>query len=146
MDSHRQALKALQSAYVTPDQGAEAIADPVGGPRRWPLSNGNRKHGLSTRQCTQREASLQDPARQCPNQAHAFDIFCSNPGLGRVTAVANLAECLEIGTITRTQIASLAGLAPKTGHSVEWRGKAFLQAARRFLRTAFHMTALARAV
>ncbi|MDT8326498.1 MAG: transposase [Roseovarius sp.] len=50
--------------------------------------------------------------RSCPLPESTPSI----PGLGRVTAVAILIECPEIGTLTRKQIASLAGLAPMTRH------------------------------
>ena len=76
------------------------------------------------------------------DRARAFDILCSIPGLGRVTAVAILVECPEIGTMSRKQIASLAGLAPMTRQSGQWRGKAFIQGGRKFLRDALYMPAL----
>jgi len=88
------------------------------------------------------EEALPDLTRQCPKRARAFDILCSIPGLGRVTAVAILVECPEIGTMTRKQIASLAGFAPMTRQSVQWRGKAFIQGGRKFLRDAPYMPAL----
>jgi transposase len=94
------------------------------------------------RQLTELEEALLDLARQCPKRARAFDILCSIPGLGRVTAVAILVECPEIGTMTRKQIASLAGLAPMTRQSGQWRGKAFIQGGRKFLRDALYMPAL----
>ncbi len=94
------------------------------------------------RQLTELEEALLDLARQCPKRARAFDILRSIPGLGRVTAVAILVECPEIGTMTRKQIASLAGLAPMTRQSGQWRGKAFIQGGRKFLRDALYMPAL----
>lgn len=106
------------------------------------------------RQLTELEAALLDLTRQCPKRARAFDILCSIPGLGRVTAVAILVECPEIGTLTRKQIASLAGLAPMTRQSGRrhcrsdrWRsnddrGTAFIQGGRKFLRDALYMPAL----
>lgn len=94
------------------------------------------------RQLTELEEALLDLARQCPKRARAFDILCSIPGLGRVTAIAILVECPEIGTMTRKQIASLAGLAPMTRQSGQWRGKAFIQGGRKFLRDALYLPAL----
>ena len=94
------------------------------------------------RQLGELEDALLDLARQCPKRARAFDILCSIPGLGRVTAVAILVECPEIGTMSRKQIASLAGLAPMTRQSGQWRGKAFIQGGRKFLRDALYMPAL----
>ena len=106
------------------------------------------------RQLTALEAALLDLTRQCPKRARAFDSLCSIPGLGRVTAVAILVECPEIGTLTRKQIASLAGLAPMTRpsgrrhrRSDRWRvlgdrGTAFIQGGRKFLRDALYRPAL----
>lgn len=94
------------------------------------------------RQLTELETALLDLTRQCPKRTRAFDILCSIPGLGRVTAVAILVECPEIGTLTRKQIASLAGLAPMTRQSGQWRGTAFIQGGRKFLRDALYMPAL----
>jgi transposase len=93
-------------------------------------------------QLNELEAALLDLTRQCPKRARAFDILCSIPGLGRVTSVAILVECPEIGTLTRKQIASLAGLAPMTRQSGQWRGTAFIQGGRKFLRDALYMPAL----
>lgn len=94
------------------------------------------------RQLTEMEAALLDLTSQCPKRARSFDILCSIPGLGRVTAVAILIECPEIGTLTRKQIASLAGLTPMTRQSGQWRGTAFIQGGRKFLRDALYMPAL----
>ena len=44
--------------------------------------------------------------------------------------------------MTRKQIASLAGLAPMTRQSGQWRGHAFIQGGRKFLRDALYMPAL----
>lgn len=88
------------------------------------------------------DVALVDLTRQCDKRARAFDILCSIPGLGRVTAVAILIECPEIGTMTAKQVASLAGLAPMTRQSGQWRGKAFIQGERKFLRDSLYMPAL----
>lgn len=94
------------------------------------------------RQLDDLEKALLDLTRQCPKRARAFDIVCSIQGLGRVPAVAILVECPEIGTMTRKQIASLAGLAPMTRQSGQWRAKAFIQDGRKFLRDTLYMPAL----
>lgn len=98
--------------------------------------------GQIKRHITELKEALLELARQCPKRARAFDILCSIPGLGRITAVAILVECPEIGTMTRKQIASLAGLAPMTRQSGQWRGTAFIQGGRKFLRDALYMPAL----
>ena len=74
--------------------------------------------------------------------ARAFEIIRSIPGLGAVSAAAVLAECPEIGTLNRKQVASLAGLAPMTRQSGQWKGNAFIQGGRHHLRGALYMPAL----
>ncbi|MGP9789374.1 IS110 family RNA-guided transposase [Roseinatronobacter sp. NSM] len=94
------------------------------------------------RQITELESALLSLLKECPKRARALNILCSIPGLGRITAVAILIECPEIGTMDRKQIASLAGLAPMTRQSGQWLGKAFIQGGRKFLRDALYMPAL----
>lgn len=94
------------------------------------------------RQLTELEPAPMDLVRQCPKRARAFDVPCSIPGLGRVTAVAVLVECPEISTLSRKQIASLARLAPMARQSGRWQGRAFIQGGRKFLRDALYMPAL----
>lgn len=95
-----------------------------------------------TRQLAELDALLRKLVLQCPRRARAFRILCSIPGMGEVTAMAILVECPEIGTMSRKQVASLAGLAPMTRQSGQWQGKAFIQGGRRFLRAALYMPAL----
>jgi len=94
------------------------------------------------RQLAELETELETRLRKRPECARVLDILCSIPGLGHVTATAILVECLEIGTMTRKQIASPAGLAPITRQSGQWQGKAFIQGGRKFLRDALYMPAL----
>ena len=94
------------------------------------------------RQLAELEEALLALLLQSPKRARAFEVLCSIPGLGRITAVAILVECPEVGTLTRKQIASLAGLAPMTRQSGQWRGAAFIQGGRKFLRDALYMPAL----
>ena len=94
------------------------------------------------RQLLEMEEALLDLLLRCPKRGRAFEVLCSIPGLGRITAIAIIVECPEIGTMTRKQIASLAGLAPMARQSGHWRGKAFIQGGRKFLRDALYMPAL----
>ena len=64
------------------------------------------------RQLTQLEEALLEVLKQSPKKARAFDILCSIPGLGAITAMTILVECPEIGTMTGKQIASLCGPCP----------------------------------
>ena len=56
--------------------------------------------------------------------------------------MAIIVECPEVGTLNRKQIASLAGLAPMTQQSGQWRGRALIQGGRKFLRDALYMPAI----
>lgn len=94
------------------------------------------------RQLAELESEMRTLVRQCPRRTRAHDILRSIPGLGEVTAITIVIECPEIGSLTRKQIASLAGLAPMTRQSGHWRGKAFIQGGRKHLRDALYMPAL----
>ncbi len=88
------------------------------------------------------EAEIKTRLHANDQRARAHDILCSIPGISKITAAAILIECPEIGTLGRKQIASLAGLAPMTRQSGKWRGQAFIQGGRKFLRDALYMPAL----
>ena len=75
-------------------------------------------------------------------RARAYAILRSIRGIGEVVAAAILIECPEIGTLGKKQAAALAGLAPMTRQSGKWKGKAFIQGGRKFLRDALYMPAL----
>jgi len=81
-------------------------------------------------------------ARLREHKSKQLDILTSIPGIGPITAATMLIECPEIGTLGHKQIAALAGLAPMTRQSGQWRGKAFIQGGRKFLRDALYMPAL----
>ena len=92
------------------------------------------------RQLAAIEAEIEARLRQ--DRAGQLDRLLSVPGIGPAAAAAILIECPEVGTLGRKQIASLAGLAPMTRQSGQWRGKAFIQGGRKFLRDALYMPAL----
>ena len=70
------------------------------------------------------------------------DILVSVPGLGDVTAYAMLIDMPELGSMDAKQTGSLAGLAPVTRQSGNWKGKSFIQGGRATLRQALYMPAL----
>ena len=74
--------------------------------------------------------------------ARKRDILRSIPGLGPVAAALILALLPEIGTLTRAQAASLAGLAPHVRESGQWKGRSFIGGGRKALRNALYMPAL----
>lgn len=70
------------------------------------------------------------------------DLLQSVPGVGPTTARTLLAELPEIGSLSRREIASLAGLAPWTRQSGRWRGKSMIGGGRATVRTSLFMAAL----
>jgi len=70
------------------------------------------------------------------------DILCSIPGIGLIAAAAILTFLPEIGTLERKQAGSLAGLAPHSRESGQWKGKAFISGGRKPLRDSLYMPAL----
>lgn len=70
------------------------------------------------------------------------DLLRSVPGIGPVIARTLIAEMPELGRLDRKQIAALAGLAPFTRQSGQWRGKSFIGGGRTSVRTALFMGAL----
>lgn len=63
-------------------------------------------------------------------------------GVGPTVARTLIAELPELGRLDRRQIAALAGLAPFTRQSGQWRGKSFIGGGRARVRAALFMAAL----
>ena len=74
--------------------------------------------------------------------ARRASILRSIPGISAITAVAMLVEMPELGTLDPKAAASLAGLAPVTRQSGNWRGHAAIRGGRAGLRQALYMPAL----
>lgn len=70
------------------------------------------------------------------------EILCSIPGLGPVATALILTFLPEIGSLDRKQAGSLAGLAPHSRESGQWKGKSFISGGRKPLRDALYMPAL----
>ena len=64
------------------------------------------------------------------------------PAVGKGSAAVLLAECPELGSLNRKEIASLAGLAPMNRDSGSYQGKRFIQKGRKYLRNALYMVVL----
>jgi transposase len=67
----------------------------------------------------------------------------SVPGVGTVTAMTLVAELPELGQLNRKEIAALAGVAPYTRESGQFRGQRRIWGGRATVRTALYMAALA---
>jgi transposase len=70
------------------------------------------------------------------------DLLASVPGVGPTIARTLIAEMPELGALDRRQIAALAGLAPWTRQSGQWKGCSFIGGGRAPIRAALHMGAI----
>lgn len=70
------------------------------------------------------------------------EILTSAPGVGRGTASTLLADLPELGTLTRTKIASLVGVAPINRDSGFFQGKRSIWGGRAPVRSALYMSTL----
>jgi transposase len=88
------------------------------------------------------DQQIDDSIRSSPAWREKEDLLASVPGIGPVTARTLLAEMPELGRLDRREVASLAGLAPWTRQSGQWKGKSFIGGGRSDVRTALFMAAL----
>ena len=72
-----------------------------------------------------------------PVLQNRMEILESIKGIGQPTAIALLVHMPELGTLEPRKAASLAGLAPITRESGNWKGKSFIQGGRAKIRTTF---------
>jgi transposase len=85
---------------------------------------------------------IDDAVRGSPVWREKEDLLKSVPGVGPIIASTLIAELPELGQCDRRQIAALAGLAPFTRQSGQWRGKSFIGGGREAVRTALFMGAM----
>ena len=85
---------------------------------------------------------IDDTVRGSPVWREKQDLLKSVPGVGPIIASTLFAELPELGRCGRRQIAALAGLAPFTRQSGQWRGKSFIGGGRQAVRTALFMGAM----
>ena len=85
------------------------------------------------------DKTLDDTVRGSPAWRHNETLLTSVPGVGPVVARTLLAELPELGSLSRRQIAALAGLAPWTRQSGKWKGKSFIGGGRAPVRAALFL-------
>jgi transposase len=94
------------------------------------------------RELAELDGEIRDHVRGSPVWREKEDLLASVPGIGPVIARTLIAELPELGQLGRKQIAALAGLAPFTRQSGQWRGRSFIGGGRTVVRTVLFMGAL----
>ena len=74
--------------------------------------------------------------------SRGVEVLTSIPGIARVTASGLLAEMPELGHLDAKAAASLAGVAPITRESGQWKGRSFIHGGRARVRRMLYMAAL----
>jgi transposase len=88
------------------------------------------------------DADINDAVRGSPVWREKEDLLASVPGIGPTIARTLIAELPELGQLGRKEIAALAGLAPFTRQSGQWRGRNFISGGRTTVRCALYMGAM----
>lgn len=88
------------------------------------------------------DRAIDETVRGSPAWRAAEDLLTSVPGVGPIIARTLLAELPELGTLDRRQIAALAGLAPWTRQSGQWRGRSLIGGGRASVRGVLFMAAM----
>lgn len=94
------------------------------------------------KELTNVNGDIDDAVRGSPAWRDKEDLLASVPGIGPIIARTLIAELPELGTLDRKKIAALAGLAPFTRQSGQWRGRSFIGGGRTTVRTALFMGAM----
>lgn len=101
-----------------------------------------RLHKALEKELSELDGDIGDHVRGTPAWAEKEDLLASVPGIGPTIARSLIAEMPELGTLDRRQIAALAGLAPWTRQSGQWRGKSFVGGGRANVRRVLFMGAM----
>jgi transposase len=88
------------------------------------------------------EDDIDTMVRGSPMWREKEDLLSSVPGIGKTIARTLLGEMPELGRLDRRQVAALAGLAPWTRQSGQWRGRSMIGGGRAACRTALFLGAL----
>lgn len=88
------------------------------------------------------DTDIDDLIRSSPVWREKEDLLASVPGIGSTTARTLMAELPELGALDRKSIAALAGVAPYTRQSGQWRGKSMIGGGRAPVRSALFICAM----
>lgn len=94
------------------------------------------------RNCRSLDADIDTTVRGSPLWRVREELMTSVPGVGPTTARTLLADLPELGSLSGKQIAALAGLAPWTRRSGQWKGRSMIGGGRSSVRRAIFMAAL----
>jgi transposase len=89
------------------------------------------------------DGEIDTGVRGSPAWREREDLLASVPGVGAITARTLLAELPELGQLDNKKIAALAGLAPFTRQSGQWKGRSMIAGGRKGVRSALFLAALA---
>ena len=98
--------------------------------------------GALEKELAEIDAEIDASVRGSPAWREKEDLLASVPGVGPITARTLIAELPERGTLDGKRIASLAGLAPFTRQSGQWKGKAMIAGGRKSVRSALFLASL----
>lgn len=88
------------------------------------------------------DRQIGEQIKQSPAWRAKDELYRSVPGVGGGTSRMLVAEMPELGTLSRTQIAALAGLAPYDNDSGKYKGKRTIRGGRHTVRAVLYMATL----
>lgn len=88
------------------------------------------------------ESDIDDTLRGSPLWRDKEDLMTSVPGIGQTIARSLMADLPELGQLDRREIAALAGLAPHTRQSGQWKGQSFISGGRAEPRASLFIAAM----
>jgi transposase len=94
------------------------------------------------RELSEIDREIADDVRNAPAWREKEQLLASVPGVGPTIARTLIAEMPELGRLDRREIAALAGLAPWTRQSGQWKGRSCIGGGRAGVRAALYMGAV----
>lgn len=85
---------------------------------------------------------LDKEVRHSPLWQHQLELLTSVPGVGRVTAIALLAQLPELGRLSHRQVSALVGVCPYNRDSGTLRGRRSIWGGRAAVRAKLYMAAI----
>lgn len=86
---------------------------------------------------------IENKIQDSPIWREKEDLLKSVPGVGQILSITLLGALPELGSLTRKQIAALAGVAPFNRDSGKYRGKRTIKGGRTRVRSSLYMATLA---